>query len=134
MPGQGRWSGFRLISGFPMAAPVAGLPMPDLIGGRLAAGREVGVYVFPRGVLLAAILGLSNELFCCGAVVASTDWFFLRPSLVSCIAGIRTRPTSALLRALIADRPEPLITIRPLTLAPGPSCFPNSLLHGRASG
>jgi hypothetical protein len=56
--GQGRWSGFLLTSGFPMADPGAGLPMPVLIVGRLVVGRDVGLYVLsPRGPKPAAPRG-----------------------------------------------------------------------------
>lgn len=56
--GQGRWSGFRLISGFPMAAPVAGLPVTAFIVVRLVAGRDVGRYVLsPRGLKPSALPG-----------------------------------------------------------------------------
>lgn len=79
--GQGRWSGFRRTSGFSMAAPVEGLPVPVLIAGRLVMECDV---VSLRGMLRGTALHPSGDRLCCGAD-ALTTWFRLNPSLVSCM-------------------------------------------------
>ena len=62
--GQGRWSGFFLNSGLPETAPAAGLVIPVLIVGRLAAGRDAGLPVLSlRRVLPVETLGPSNDRF-----------------------------------------------------------------------